>query len=50
MIHKLKHGLKILGSGELKRKITVKAHVFSKSALEKIQAAGGTAEVIGPEK
>ena len=47
MIKKLKHGLKILGSGELKRKITVKAHVFSKSALEKIQAAGGTAEVIG---
>jgi large subunit ribosomal protein L15 len=46
VIHKLKHGLKILGSGDLKRKITVKAHVFSKSALDKIQAAGGTAEVI----
>jgi large subunit ribosomal protein L15 len=39
-----------LGSGELKRAITVKAHVFSKSALDKIKAAGGTAEVIGPEK
>jgi large subunit ribosomal protein L15 len=50
VIKKLNHGLKILGSGELKRKITVKAHVFSKSALEKIQAAGGTAEVIGAEK
>ena len=37
---------KILGVGELKKKITVKAHVFSKSALDKIQAAGGTAEVI----
>src|SRR5213082_2445438 len=47
---KLNHGLKILGTGELKKKITVKAHVFSKSALEKIQAAGGTAEVIGAEK
>ena len=47
VIKKLHHGLKILGSGELKRKITVKAHMFSKSALEKIQAAGGTAEVIG---
>jgi len=48
VIRKLKeHGLKVLGSGELKRKITVKANVFSKSALEKIQAAGGTAEVIG---
>jgi large subunit ribosomal protein L15 len=48
VIRKLKkHGLKVLGSGELQRKITVKADIFSKSALEKIQAAGGTAEVIG---
>jgi len=48
VIRKLKqHGLKVLGSGELKRAITIKADVFSKSALEKIQAAGGTAEVIG---
>jgi large subunit ribosomal protein L15 len=48
VIRKLRqHGLKVLGSGELKRSITVKADVFSKSALEKIQAAGGTAEVIG---
>jgi large subunit ribosomal protein L15 len=46
VIHKLKHGLKILGTGELTKKITVKAHVFSKAALDKIQAAGGTAEVI----
>ena len=46
VIHKLKHGLKILGAGELTKKITVKAHVFSKAALDKIQAAGGTAEVI----
>jgi large subunit ribosomal protein L15 len=46
VIHKLKDGLKVLGSGELKRKLTVKAHLFTKSALEKIQAAGGTAEVI----
>jgi large subunit ribosomal protein L15 len=49
-IRKLHHGLKILGWGELKRAITVKAHVFSKSAREKIQAAGGTAEVIGAEQ
>jgi large subunit ribosomal protein L15 len=49
-IRKLHHGLKILGWGELKRAITVKAHVFSKSALEKIQAAGGTATVIGAEQ
>jgi large subunit ribosomal protein L15 len=46
VIHKLKHGLKILGTGEIKRAIHIKAHLFSKSALDKIQAAGGTAEVI----
>ncbi len=50
VIKKLNHGLKILGSGELTKTIHVKAHVFSKSALEKIQKAGGTAEVIGAEK
>src|SRR5579863_2983701 len=46
VISKIKHGLKVLGTGELQRKIHVKAHIFSKSALEKIQAAGGQAEVI----
>jgi large subunit ribosomal protein L15 len=46
VVKKLHSGLKILGTGELTRKIIVKAHVFSKSALEKIQRAGGTAEVI----
>ena len=50
VIHKLKDGLKILGSGELKRKISVQAHLFSKSAKEKIEAAGGTAETIGAAK
>ena len=48
-IKKLGHGIKVLGSGELTRKITVKAHLFSKSALEKIQKAGGSGEVIGNE-
>jgi large subunit ribosomal protein L15 len=47
VIKKLGDGLKILGSGELTRKITVEAHQFSKSALDKIQKAGGTAQVIG---
>ena len=47
MIHKVHDGLKILGTGVLTRAITVEAHHFSKSALEKIQAAGGTASVIG---
>jgi large subunit ribosomal protein L15 len=46
VVKKLKAGLKILGSGDVTRKLTVKAHFFSKSALEKIQKAGGTAEVI----
>ena len=49
-IRKLKHGLKILGTGELTRKITVKAHVFSASAKSKIEAAGGTVEVISEAK
>ena len=47
VIHKTGDGLKILGSGQLTRKITVEAHHFSKSALDKIQKAGGTAQVIG---
>lgn len=38
--------LKILGNGEIKKKLTVKANFFSKSAIEKIEAAGGKAEVI----
>ena len=46
VVRKLRDGVKILGTGELTRKITVQAHLFSKSALEKIQTAGGTAEVI----
>jgi large subunit ribosomal protein L15 len=46
VIKKMRSGLKVLGNGELTRKITVRAHVYSKSALEKIQKLGGTAEVI----
>jgi large subunit ribosomal protein L15 len=46
VLKKLNDGLKILGNGELTRRITVKAHVFSKSALDKIQKAGGSVEVI----
>jgi large subunit ribosomal protein L15 len=43
-------GLKVLGDGDLNRKITVRAHVFSKTAAEKIQKAGGAAEVIPAPK
>ena len=46
-VRKIGEGVKVLGSGELKRAIHVTAHMFSNSAMEKIQAAGGTAEVIG---
>jgi large subunit ribosomal protein L15 len=38
--------VKVLGRGELKRKLTVKAHAFSKSAEEAITSAGGTVEVL----
>lgn len=47
VIKKLRDGLKILGSGELTRKIKVRARLFSQSAKAKIEAAGGTAETIG---
>ena len=41
-----KNGLKVLGSGNLTKKVTVKAAAFSESAKEKIEQAGGKAEVI----
>lgn len=44
LINSLKDGVKILGFGELSKKLTVKAHRFSGSAKEKIEAAGGTTE------
>lgn len=39
-------GVKVLGSGEIKRKLTVRAHAFSASARAKIEAAGGVCELI----
>jgi large subunit ribosomal protein L15 len=41
--------VKILGNGEISKKLTVKAHGFSASAKEKIEAAGGSCEVITKE-
>jgi large subunit ribosomal protein L15 len=41
-----REGVKVLGTGELKVALTVQAHAFSKSAAEKITAAGGKVEVI----
>ncbi|WP_066640457.1 50S ribosomal protein L15 [Desulfolucanica intricata] len=46
IIKKIKDGVKILGHGELSKSLTVQANAFSKSAVEKIEAAGGKAEVI----
>jgi large subunit ribosomal protein L15 len=46
LVKKLGEGLKVLGTGTLTKKITVQAHHFSKSAIDKIQKAGGTAQVI----
>jgi len=46
IIKKEKDGIKILGNGNLEKNITVKANKFSKTAIEKIESAGGKAEVI----
>ena len=42
----VKDGIKILGNGTLEKNLTVQAHKFSKTAIEKIESAGGKAEVI----
>ncbi|HHW98041.1 MAG TPA: 50S ribosomal protein L15, partial [Firmicutes bacterium] len=46
LVKALKDGVKILGNGELSKSLTVQANAFSKSAEEKITAAGGKAEVV----
>jgi large subunit ribosomal protein L15 len=43
---KRRHPVKILARGEISKKLTVKAHAFSAQAKEKIEAAGGSTEVI----
>jgi large subunit ribosomal protein L15 len=47
VVKNLHAGLKILGNGEISRAVTVTAHRFTKSAREKIEAAGGKVEVVG---
>jgi large subunit ribosomal protein L15 len=47
-VRRIRDGVKILGMGELNKAIVVKAHRFSRSAMEKISRAGGRAEVITP--
>lgn len=46
LVKQVKDGVKVLGNGELTKKLTVKAEKFSKSAVAKIEAAGGKAEVL----
>jgi len=46
MVKNIKDGLRVLGEGELTKKLKVKAHHFSKTAREKIETAGGSAEVL----
>lgn len=46
VVKSLRDGIKILGMGELKRAVNVKAHSFSDSAIQKIRSAGGTIEVV----
>ena len=48
--NKAKAGVKILGDGELEKKLTIKAHKFTKSAVEKIEQAGGSVETIEVKK
>jgi large subunit ribosomal protein L15 len=45
-IRKTKDGVKVLGVGDVEKALTVRAHKFSKTAKEKIEAKGGKAEVI----
>lgn len=47
---KIADGVRILGNGEITKKLIIKAHGFTKTALEKIQAKGGTADLIPPPK
>lgn len=46
LVKDCKNGIKILGEGDITKGLTVRAHKFSKSAEEKLIAAGGTAEVL----
>ena len=49
LVHKRDRLVKILGSGEVDRALTVRAHAFSASARAKIEAAGGRAAVVGDD-
>lgn len=46
IVKKMRDGIKVLGNGELSKPLVVKAHAFSKKAIEKIETVGGKVEVI----
>jgi large subunit ribosomal protein L15 len=46
VVRKKEEMVKILGDGDIGRAVTVRAHAFSRSAREKIEAAGGSVEVL----
>jgi large subunit ribosomal protein L15 len=50
LVRHLRHDVKVLGHGELTKKLTVSAHAFSQSAVEKIEAAGGTVTWLKPPR
>ncbi|HYY44860.1 MAG TPA: 50S ribosomal protein L15 [Actinomycetota bacterium] len=49
LVHKRDKLIKVLGNGDIARAVRVRAHAFSESAKQKIEAAGGSVEVISPE-
>ena len=50
ILRNLHDGLKVLGNGDVTKSFTVRAHKFSQSAQEKLQAAGGTVEILAAER
>jgi large subunit ribosomal protein L15 len=50
VLSRIRHGLKVLGDGELSVALTVKAHAFSAKAREKIEKAGGKVEVLKSDR
>jgi len=50
IVRELHHGLKVLGTGEITKKLIVRAHKFSKSAQQKLEAVGGTIETLPAER
>jgi large subunit ribosomal protein L15 len=50
VVGNLKDGLKVLGNGDLEKKLTVRAHQFSSGAKKKIEDAGGEWEIVGDKE